>query len=253
MQSLISLLQAVLALLLIVQGNSGIPASQQQQVISAATEVVSTVQQAIQTGAVATVNNTSNNTNNNSNTASTASYGNTNNASNPAQAWQNYSQTGQTPNVVNPAAYFGQLSNPEWHKNKYDYLGTQVGPGIITGGGACTLNTTLDSQGMDMALEQLLCQRASAGNKTTLASIDYQDPGGTCYHWDWTGKYQFDCSVLSSLLGHAPAVLSSVPTSALDPTLQNLNLNANCWWDVSVGIPPGLESYEIVCGVTSGR
>ena len=134
---------------------------------------------------------------------------------------------------------------------KYDYLGTNVGAGIAGSlGGSCSYDTSWESASPttygNNGFTQAICNNAT---KFFVYSIDYKDAGGTCYHWDYTGKYQMDCTVLTGLLGYAPATLSSVPTSGFDATLQDRDYNAKCYFAAVDG--NSLTGYDGGCGVNT--
>jgi hypothetical protein len=155
------------------------------------------------------------------------------------------------PSQTNPQ-YLGVLKNlTDTDVIKYDYLGTNVGAGISGGtSGSCSLDTSHlnGTGGFDSTFIQAICNHART---FFVYSLDYKDASsGTCYHWDYTGKYQMDCTVLAGLLGYAPATLSSVPTSGFDTTLQNRDYNAQCYFAAVDG--NSLTGYDGICGGLSG-
>jgi len=233
MQTLITLLQSVLVLLMALQGNPNATADQKTQAINAATQVVTLVQQAVSSGAVQTLSNTT--------PANTVTTGNT---YNPYSTALGYNQT---------------ASNYRSDPTAIDSLGTATGLGTV-GSATPRCDQSLAAQsayagqvGNQSANPPLNVACAEVG-KSWIGSIDYQGSNGACYHADWTGTYSIDCSKIQSITGFIPAQLPNgqMPTNPLDSTVNWSSYNAKCYYtqgDLSANLYLG--TYPIICGVDS--
>ncbi len=178
-----------------------------------------------------------------------------------SQSIQNYNPVSSVPSQSNPAWYgvlggrgapgSGGSGNGEG-LTRFNYLGTKIGDGLGSSG-SCGLDTSLmtgsTGYNFDSAFAQAACNNVG---KMFLTSIDFKDSAGQCVHWDWTGKYKFDCAQLAYLLGYEPQVLNSVPTqNAFDPVLANKDYNATCFYAVK-HYGNVVDGYWAGCGTHTG-
>src|ERR1035437_5172950 len=181
---LTTLLQLVASLLLVVQSNPSMSDAQKQQVVSFANQTVTTATQMVATPS-ATPDQLTQAINTNNSAGSSQSV-QTTNISNPS------SNIPLPPSQANPQ-YFGVLKNTsDLDVTKYNYLGTNVGPGLSGGtNGSCSLDTSwLNAYPTQYGggFSQNICNNAG---KSFVYSLDYKDANNsTCYHWDFSGKYQ---------------------------------------------------------------
>ncbi|MDE2019088.1 MAG: hypothetical protein KGJ13_01945 [Patescibacteria group bacterium] len=244
MTTLVALLQAVFALLLTIQDNPGITSEQQQQAISAASQVVAAVQKSLSENPVSSPDSSSysvgagthalysNYSNEHTspvdfNAPPEYTFSAPNNQENQppslpltAVATSSFSNNVAAKTIASSSSELGSLRSAYANSNNGYSVGNPTvlnGYGVLVGPGITdSLSPSCNMQMLGKTTNEYppgtpgfptldaMCREIG---RIWLGSIDYTGQDGACYHTDWTGTYKMDCATFASVTGSVPPQL----------------------------------------------